>query len=75
MTHDSTNIVEDECNDILKVKNIISDFLNDKDHNAEILNITDINDPLFVLPHYLKTALEALDMLLIIKQSKTLIQN
>ena len=71
MTPDQLVLQENQCNDILKVKNIISDFLNDKDHNAEILNITDINDPLFVLPHYLKTTLEALDMLLIIKQSKT----
>ena len=75
MTPNLTNTAEDQCNDILKVKNIISDFLNDKDHNAEILNIVDINDPLFVLPHYLKTTLEALDMLLIIKQSKSLTQN
>ena len=75
MTPNLTNTVEDQCSDILKVKNIISDFLNDKDHNAEILNIVDINDPLFVLPHYLKTTLEALDMLLIIKQSKSLTQN
>jgi len=75
MTPDQLVLQENQCNDILKVKNIISDFLNDKDHNAEILNITDINDPLFVLPHYLKTALEALDMLLIIKQSKLLTQN
>jgi len=75
MTPDQLVLQENQCNDILKVKNIISDFLNDKDHNTEILNITDINDPLFVLPHYLKTALEALDMLLIIKQSKLLTQN
>lgn len=70
MTQNQLTIQENQCNDILKVKSIISDFLNDDIQNKDILNVIDVNDPLFVLPHYLKNALDALDMLLIIKQSK-----
>lgn len=75
MTHDSINTIDEQCNDILKVKNIISNYLDNPTNNTkiqEVMNITDVDNPLFIFSHYLKITAETLDMLLIMKQTKKL---
>jgi hypothetical protein len=69
LTNKESKKLKQECENILKVKQIIQDFCSDKSNQHEDYP-GDLNNPLFLLPERLKSAAESLDILYVTKQKQ-----
>jgi len=71
----SIESIKQECEEILHIKNMINEYLYSTNPEYENLKkyvdgLSDENNPMLLLTEHLKTTLETLDTLFIIKQTK-----
>ena len=69
LTDEESKTLQQECETLLKVKQILQEFCNDKSNQYEDYP-GDLNDPLFLLPERLERVVNELEMVYVIKQKQ-----